>query len=303
MSIVLLGGVDDPQVRRVSAALEARGAAFRLLDTSRFPEQDGLTIAFEGITCRERMLPAPKSVYVRGLACHPLMPGIADLFAAHPRRVLSAMEEKRAMLESALLCWRAQGARLVNSPEANAQHSRKPWQLTLLHQAGLPVPPWLATNDGGQLRAKVDAWGGAVYKPLAGGATVRRVTEEDLEPARLELLTAAPVLFQQFVEGVSVRAYVVGGKVVAAAEIHSDDLDYRRAEGEVRPTRLNAEESAVALCAAQACGMPFSGVDFVRGTARSWLLECNPSPMFAVFEDKTGADIAKPLANLLLGEA
>jgi hypothetical protein len=30
------------------------------------------------------------------------------------------------------------------------------------------------------------------------------------------------------------------------------------------------------------------------------VLECNPSPMFAVFEDKTGADVSGPLAALLL---
>lgn len=302
MSIVLLGGAEDPQIRRVSDALEARGAAFRLLDTARFPGQDGLALGPDGVTFRGRTLAPPRAVYVRGLACHPLMPGVAALFESHPRRVLSAMEEKRALLESMLLVWEAQGAKLFNSPEANAQHSRKPYQLSLLHQAGLPVPRWLATNDGDRLRSQIEAWKRAVYKPLAGGATVRQVLPEDLSDERIEQLAAAPVLFQEYVQGVSVRAYVAGEQVAGAAEIHSEELDYRRAEGAVTPTRLSSAETAMALCAARACGMRFTGVDFIRSADGTWLLECNPSPMFAVFEDKTGCEISGALAELLAAE-
>ena len=300
MSIVLLGGSEDPQIRRVATALEARGATSHVLDTACFPERDRLAMSEGGARHLGRLLEAPRAVYVRGLASHPLMPSLAQLFEAHPRRVLSAMEEKRALLESMLLTWQAQGARLVNSPEANAQHSRKPYQLALLQRAGLPVPPWLATNDANALREHLAIWGSAVFKPLAGGATVRRVTEEDLAPERLEQLAAAPVLFQKCITGVSVRAYVAGDRVVAAAEIHSEELDYRRAEGDVYPTRLSASENAMALLAAHTCRMPFTGVDFIRSSDGTWLLECNPSPMFAVFEEKTGLDVAGPLADLLI---
>ena len=60
------------------------------------------------------------------------------------------------------------------------------------------------------------------------------------------------------------------------------------------------EEHGAAVAAARACAMPFSGVDLIRARRGFFLLECNPSPMFAVFEEKTGFNIAQPLAQLLL---
>jgi ribosomal protein S6--L-glutamate ligase len=135
---------------------------------------------------------------------------------------------------------------------------------------------------------------------LAGGATVREVAAGDLTDDRLTALTLAPVLFQAYVPGIPVRAYVVGRRVVAAAEIHSAELDYRRGEESVVPTRLTALERRAVLAAARVCGMMFAGVDLIRSDAGFHILECNPSPMFAVFEDKTGLRVAEPLASLLL---
>jgi glutathione synthase/RimK-type ligase-like ATP-grasp enzyme len=46
--------------------------------------------------------------------------------------------------------------------------------------------------------------------------------------------------------------------------------------------------------------MAFTGIDFIRSPGGSTLLECNPSPMFAAFERKTGLDVAGPLADYLV---
>ncbi|MFM1920952.1 MAG: hypothetical protein RLZZ303_2586 [Candidatus Hydrogenedentota bacterium] len=299
MAVALVGSPGDPQLSRVAGALERLGSAHFVLDAATFPGETRLAFGFEGLSIAGRLTPLPHAAYVRGLACHPLMPSLAELLEQRPRRVIAAMEEKRALLESLLLDWESQGVRLVNSPAANAQHSRKPLQLAMLERAGLPVPRWLASNDPATLRAFTKEVGATVYKPLAGGATVRLVETEDLLPQRMEHLAAAPVLFQQFIEGTSVRAYAIDGEVVGAAEIHSPEVDYRREEGEVVPTELTPEEAAIAISAARICGMPFSGVDLIRTPDKTWLLECNPSPMFAVFEDKTGIDVATPLAALL----
>jgi glutathione synthase/RimK-type ligase-like ATP-grasp enzyme len=129
---------------------------------------------------------------------------------------------------------------------------------------------------------------------------VRLVEENDLTDERLESLAAAPVLFQEYVPGTPVRAYVVGRRVPAAAEIISPEIDYRRQEDAVIPTALSREERAAALAATRACGMQFTGVDLIRMPKGFRVLECNPSPMFGVFEEKTGLDVAGPLAELLL---
>jgi glutathione synthase/RimK-type ligase-like ATP-grasp enzyme len=271
-----------------------------LCDTRKFPGETSLALRDGGLFLGRRRLDLPKAAYVRGLCASPFIPEFADDLRTRPKGLLAQCEEKGALLASMLLTLQQRGVLLVNSLEANAQHSRKPFQLELLRNAGIPVPRSIATNDPAAVRRFVREVKRAVYKPIAGGATVREVEPRDLMDDRLSALTLAPVLFQQLVEGVSVRAYVVGRRVVAAAEIHSPELDYRRGEGDVVPCQLSSEERRACVAAARACGMPFTGVDLIRHVEGFAIIECNPSPMFAVFEDKTGLDVATPLAGLLV---
>jgi len=301
VSVVIAGSAGDLQVRRVAEAIGERGGDALLLDTVRLPGHGRLSLLCGGETRLDgRTGRRPRSVYVRGLAWHPLAPCFTEDVETRPRGLIAQCDEKRAWLESLLLRLERGGARLVNGLEANEQHSRKPWQLDLLASRGLPVPSWLATNDPAEVRRFVKAVGRAVYKPLAGGATVREVQPADLEAERLEALSLAPVLFQQYVEGTPVRVYTVGGRAVAAATIASSAVDYRSDDATVTATRLTAGERRVAVGAARACGMAFAGVDLIRGAGGPVVLECNPSPMFAAFERHTGLDVAGPLAALLL---
>ena len=141
-----------------------------------------------------------------------------------------------------------------------------------------------------------------VYKPLAGGGRCRRLTDADLSAERLGRLAAAPVLFQAEVPGTNIRVYVVGGAVVAAYEIVSDELDYRGAEAVVRPVRLAPAEADACRRAAAACDMAFTGLDLRRRPDGGFaVLECNPSPMFAGIQRHTGAEpVSDALAELLL---
>lgn len=299
MNVLLIAGPDDVQARRVGAELSARGARPVRLDAVRFPDGPRISLSIESVRLGRRPLPEFRSAYLRALACHPLTPGFEDDLRERPRGLIAQCDEKRALLESLILGLEARGVRLVNGLEANDQHSRKPFQLERLGRAGLPVPAWLATNDPAAVRRFAREFPDVVYKPLAGGATVRKVTPEDLSSERLEALRVAPVLFQEYVPGVPVRVYVVGGRAVAAAEIRSPEIDYRRAEESVEPTRLSPDERRACVTAARACGMAFAGVDLIRSDGRFVVLECNPSPMFAAFEKKTGQDVAGPLARLL----
>lgn len=300
MPVLVVGGRHDPQAARVKRAIAARGGRAALLDASAFPDHVRVTFSPEGVRVHRRTLPLPGAVYVRGLACEPSSPHLDEELRERPRGLMAECREKRAILESILLHLSSLGVPLVNPPETNAQHGRKPYQLELLRAAGVPVPRWTATNDPAAVRRFVREVGDAIYKPLGGGATVRRVEREDLSDERLSALAYAPVMFQEHVRGVSARAFVVGRRVVAAAEIHSPEVDYRRDERDVVAVRLTAEDRRAAVVAARACGMAFAGVDFIRHGKGFCVLECNPSPMFAVFERKTGLDVAGPLADYLL---
>lgn len=279
--------------------MASRGVPVVRIDTARFPESVRLTQSAAGYFLDGDPLPPIRSVYVRGLGWHPLAPFHSAELAERPHGFIAQCEEKRALLESLLLDLEADGARIVNTIAANALHGVKPHQFRLFDRAGVPVPPWIATNDPRAVRAFAAAQGAVVYKPLAGGARVQPLEPADLTDERLAALAHAPVLFQRRVEGLSLRVFVVEGEIVGAAAIHSDELDYRGHEERVEAVSLSEEEEAASIRAAGACAMPFTGVDLIRAADRTWVLECNPSPMFAHLEDRTGLDIAGPLARLL----
>jgi glutathione synthase/RimK-type ligase-like ATP-grasp enzyme len=303
MAVVgVLASAGDPQAERVTALLRQGGHEVFQVDTGAFPNRATLTLREGVVHYNGDPLPQPEAVYVRGLAVHPLIPRFNEAFEAGPRQMVATLDEKRGLLEALIRTWEAGGTRIVNTLEANAQHSHKPFQLHLLQSAGVPVPRWIAGNDPQAVREFVDEVVDVIYKPISGGATAEALQQEDLSEDRLAALALAPVLFQARVEGETCRLYVAGDRVVAAAAIHSDALDYRTGEAEITPLTPHELEADLCIRAAQTCDMPFSGVDLIRGPEGPVILECNPSPMFAVFEDRTGQDIAGPLARLLAGD-
>jgi len=299
-AVLVIGGRDEPEAVRAAKAVRARGGRAVWCDSKAFPERAAITFSGDAVRLGTRRLPPLRSIYLRSFHCNPLAPVHAADLTERPHGLLAQCREKYALLASLVLTLQSGGVRVVNPIDVNAQHSQKLFQLALLRRAGLAVPRYLGTNEPAAVRRFVRQVKQAVYKPLAGGATVRRVEPDDLADERLSALAAAPVLFQEQVEGVALRVYVVAGKVAAAAEIRSSELDYRRGEESVERAALTRDEAAMARRAAAACGMAFSGVDLMRGPRGPVVLECNPSPMFAVFEDKTGADVSGPLAALLL---
>ena len=299
-SILIVGSPQDPQARRVAKAVRNLGGDAVYLNSASFPERTKMSLEDGVLRIGITRYARPKAVYLRGYHAHAVAEEFEREMRERPQGLMAQVDEKLAFLNSSMLTYEAQGIPVVNGPWINAQHSNKPYQLALLKRAGLRVPAWIATNDPTAVRAFAAKQGAVVYKPLAGGATVQALEQQDLGRDRLAALKHAPVLFQKRIDGVSVRAYVIGRNAVAAAELHSTELDYRRKEDAVIATKLSTEERRMVIAAATACGMRFSGVDFIRGARKPYLLECNPSPMFAVFEDKTGLAVAEPFARYLI---
>ncbi|GMV98905.1 MAG: hypothetical protein AMXMBFR84_00450 [Candidatus Hydrogenedentota bacterium] len=299
-AVLILGSETDPQVERARNGIRAHGGRSYLCDTTTLSDHTCLSIRDNRVYLGSRTIPPIQSVYLRGLGVSPLAPECRDDMRRRPYGLLAQVDERRSLLGSALKLLEARGVRIVNTIEANGLHAFKPYQLARIAQAGVPVPPTLASADPGLVRQFAHAHGRVVYKPIGGGALVQPLTAADLSPERIEALALAPVLFQKWCDGISLRVYVAGRKAIAAAAIHSTELDYRRKEDAVTPIRLTADERRAAIAAAKACGMPFTGVDLIRMKRGFVVLECNPSPMFAAFEDKTGLDVSGPLARLLL---
>lgn len=314
-TVGIFGRAEDPQVARVVALLRERGAEPLLVNLGQFPARLRLTLEDGAASAEGRTLAgAPSAWYVRSMPMtQPFFDFSPNLAADSPEELFArwrhryaAERERQSFITGFVIALGRSGARLVNPPSALDQHFVKTDQLARLRAAGLPVPRTLATNDPEALRRfAANAPAGVVYKPLAGGALCRRLAPEDLEGARAEALARAPVLFQEEVAGRNIRVYVVAGRVAAAYEILSDEVDYRGSEKGVVETELPEAERDASVRAAGACEMPFTGLDIKRrDDGRFAVLECNPSPMFAGIENRTRTShVTRALCDLLLAPA
>lgn len=104
-------------------------------------------------------------------------------------------------------------------------------------------------------------------------------------------------LVQEYIEesaGTDIRAFVVGGKVVASMKRQSLDDDFRsnlHQGGEGVPAKLTDEERKTAQKAAKAIGLSICGVDMMRSDRGPLVLEVNSSPGFYI-EQVTGRNVA-----------
>ncbi|MDI3329056.1 MAG: ATP-dependent carboxylate-amine ligase, partial [Alicyclobacillaceae bacterium] len=134
------------------------------------------------------------------------------------------------------------GRVLVNPVDTLLIHFAKPFQIDRLRRAGIPVPVTLVTGRGEEVR-EFASGREVVYKPVAGGALCRRLTEADLRPERLERLAAAPVMFQESIPGEDIRVFVLGDRVIGAFHIEGEGLDYRGGAHRVVQTAISEDEA------------------------------------------------------------
>ncbi|UPM45103.1 ATP-grasp domain-containing protein [Halocatena salina] len=303
MTVALIGPSEDRELRAVATELDARGTEWAVWDTDHWPGEVPLSFdVASGIrtTVSEPIQPDSLSaVYVRRIGFDLRNSDFADELDTRPYSLVNQLTEYRGLLGSVLRYLDDRGIPIVNAPQTMAVHRLKPYQLARFADAGLPVPKTLTTNDPTAAMEFVEEVDEVIYKPVAGGGHARIVTAEDLEPDRLERLSNAPVQFQRRLDGTNYRLFVVDGDIVATAHILSDNLDYRMGPHEVETIDPPAPVAAAASRAADCLGLAFAGVDIIVTEDSFRILEANPSPMFATFDERAGTNVAGHLAEFL----
>jgi glutathione synthase/RimK-type ligase-like ATP-grasp enzyme len=306
LRIALLGSPEDAQVQSVGRELDDRGADCTVWDADAWPGKTPLWMEQAGTETRIRVgedVVDPDeldAVYLRRMGFDPrVIDREDDEFDERPIAVLNQYREYRGLLRSVLMYLEEAGVRVVNPPGSSGIHANKPYQLSQLAEAGVPVPETLAANDPERVRAFVDRIDDAIYKPVGGGGQARPVGQEDLTDDRLGRLANAPVQFQERVDGDDVRVFVIGGEAVAAARILSDDLDYRDSEEGLERYEIGPDIAETAVRAAGCFDLAFTAVDVLVDGDDFAVLEANPSPMFAGFDAHAGTDVAGHLAEYL----
>ncbi len=178
--------------------------------------------------------------------------------------------------------------------------------IQLMARAGVGIPKTVFSKNTADIDDLLEQIGGTpVIIKLARGTHGNGVVLAETKKAAKSVLQAfylhnedgTNILLQEFVEesaGEDIRAFVVGGRVIASMKRQSLDDDFRsnlHQGGEGSAVKLTDEETKTAIKAAKAMGLPICGVDMMRSSRGPLVLEVNSSPGFGV-EKVTGRNVA-----------
>jgi ribosomal protein S6--L-glutamate ligase len=196
-----------------------------------------------------------------------------------------------------------QGAFSTASSIAIVRSRDKLRSMQLLARSGVGIPKTVFARETADLDDVIEQAGGApLIIKVARGTHGNGVVLAETKKAAQAVMQAFYVegvtfLVQEFIKesaGTDIRAFVVGGKVVASMERQSLDDDFRsniHQGGEGKPVKLTEEERKTVQKAAKAMGLPVCGVDMMRSENGPLVLEVNASPGFGI-ETVTGKDVA-----------
>lgn len=311
--ILILSSREDIHARRVMAELNELGLAPWLQDLSEFPLAAALSLHYGGERSGARWfrdarrqrwdLTRVRAVWWRRPQPFQLDPALTD-----PQHRLFAANECREVLSG---LWQTLDAFWINDPVRDDTGHRKTYQLALAEELGMAVPPTVITNDPAEATAFVASADRVVVKPFTGTPGAWRETRlvKEQELAQMDLVRMAPVILQEYVDGVDVRVTVVGEDVFPATvdvSTGSYPVDFRMNMdvADIRPSTLpEATERAIRDLMAR-LGLVYGALDFRRRPdGEHVFLEINPAGQWLFVEERTGQPIARTLARLLARHA
>lgn len=206
-----------------------------------------------------------------------------------------------------------QGVYTVSSSIAINRSRDKLRSMQLLAKAGVGIPKTVFSRNSADIDNLLDKIGGTpVIIKLARGTHGNGVVLAETKKAAKSVLQAfyltnedgTNVLLQEYIKesaGTDIRAFVVGGRVVASMQRQSLDDDFRsnlHKGGEGKVVKLTDEERKMCIKAAKSMGLSVAGVDFMRSSKGPLILEVNASPGFGI-EKVTGRDVATPIIEYI----
>ncbi len=206
-----------------------------------------------------------------------------------------------------------QGVYTVSSSIAINRTRDKLRSMQLLSKAGVAIPKTVFSRNTADIDDLIEMVGGVpVIIKLARGthgngvvlAETKRMAKSALQALYLHNEDGTNILLQEFIKesaGTDIRAFVVGGRVVASMKRQSLDDDFRsnlHKGGEGAVVKLTEEERKMAVRAARAMGLSVAGVDMMRSARGPLVLEVNASPGFGI-EKITKRDVATPIIEYI----
>ena len=195
----------------------------------------------------------------------------------------------------------------TTAPSIAISRSRDKLRATqIMARAGVGIPKTAFARETAEIDDLIEQIGGApLIIKVARGTHGNGVVLAETRKAAQAVMQAFYVegvnfLVQEFIAesaGTDIRAFVVGGKVVASMKRQSLDDDFRsnlHQGGEGVPIKLTDQEKKTAQKAAKAMGLPICGVDIMRSNKGPLVLEVNASPGFGI-EKVTNHNVAEKI--------
>jgi glutathione synthase/RimK-type ligase-like ATP-grasp enzyme len=175
---------------------------------------------------------------------------------------------------------------------------------------GLRLPRTLVTNSPEAARKFIDevGLGRTIFKAflasLEAWRETRLVEQSDLD--KLDAVRFAPVIFQEYVEGVDLRITAVGDRLFAAeidARSTSYPFDMRMVIGEatMQSVKLPPKVQRALLKLQRKLGLTYGAIDMRRTPDGEYIFfEVNPAGQWHFVEHRTGLQISQAIADLLI---
>lgn len=203
------------------------------------------------------------------------------------------------------------GVYSLNSSQSIAVSRDKLRSLQVLSRRDIGMPPTAFARRREDILPAINRVGGTpiIIKLLEGTQGVGVILAENrkIAEAIIETLHGARqnVLIQKFVaesRGQDIRAFVVGGKVVAAMRRTAAGQEFRsnvHRGGTTEAITLEPDFERTAIRAAHIMGLQVAGVDMLEASDGPQLMEVNSSPGLEGIEKATDIDIAGAIIDHL----
>lgn len=199
----------------------------------------------------------------------------------------------------------------LNTSQAISRARDKLRSLQLLARKGIGLPVTGFANSTKDIDGLIDITGGAplVIKLLEGTQGLGVVLAETKKAAESVIGAfiglRANILVQEFIketEGEDIRAFVIGGKVVASMKRKAKPGEFRanlHRGASAEKVKLTPEERSTAVRAVKAMGLNVAGVDLMRSNHGPVVIEINASPGIEGIEKTTHVDVAGKIIQFI----
>lgn len=222
-----------------------------------------------------------------------------------PDAIIPRIGANRTFYGTAILRqFEMKGIYTINRSIAITRSRDKLRSLQLLARKGVNLPATGFAHAHGDIQDLMAMVGGPpfIIKLIEGTQGIGVVlvetekTAESVLQAMIEL--RGNLIVQEYIKesnGSDIRCFVIGDKVVAAMKRQAKAGDFRsnvHRGGSAVAVKITKAERELAVTAAKVMGLQMAGVDLLRSSRGSLVIEVNSSPGLEGIEAATGKDIA-----------